>query len=462
MTDVDFARIEAEALELLKVLCRLPSVSAEGRALEETATLVQQLLDQAGFATRQLRAAGGPPAVWGHQQGRDGFTLLLYSHYDVQPVEPLELWDSPPFEPTLRDGRLFGRGTADNKGELAVRLAVIRALREAHGELPISVRWIIEGEEEVGSPHFDEIARENADLLRADACLWEGLEARLSDGRPTLTLGFKGLLTVRLDVTRLRGDQHSMNAVVLPSAAWTLVAALASLRGADGTIRIDGFSDAVQPPTGPERTAIAEAGDAIERGLRDASGVEAFLDGLTGPALLERMGYGPTANIAGIRTGYAGPGMKTVLPSDASAWLDFRLVPDQRPEDVLALLRSHLDTHGFEDVALTAIGMADSAGTPIDHPFARRVADIAQKVAKRPVSITPRHPGPYRSSPRLRATLASQVYQRRTTRSVPDRICTPRMSTSRWRISVTRSASPTHCSTNSASRRDLGRRVECR
>ena len=194
----DYGRMYEDALRILDLLCRQPSVSAEGRALGETAELVEELLAEVGFETSQLRADGSAPAVYGDQAGRADFTLLLYNHYDVQPVDPLDLWDSPPFEPTQRDGKLFARGTSDNKGELAVRLAVIRALRDAEGELPIRVRWIVEGEEEIGSTNFDEIVRSNADILRADGALWEGGAARLPDGRPELGLGFKGALGVRL------------------------------------------------------------------------------------------------------------------------------------------------------------------------------------------------------------------------------------------------------------------------
>src|SRR5213592_4717864 len=167
MATLDFAGIDEDALRLVDLLCREPSVSAEGRALDETAALVEELLIGAGFETRQLRADGGPAAVYGEQRGRSGYTLLLYNHYDVQPVDPLELWESPPFEPTIRDGKLYARGAADNKAELAVRLATIRALREARGAAPLTIRWIIEGEEEVASPHFDAIVERNAELLRA-------------------------------------------------------------------------------------------------------------------------------------------------------------------------------------------------------------------------------------------------------------------------------------------------------
>ncbi len=390
MAELEVARIEEEALRLLELLCREPSVSAEGRVLETTATLVEELLAGSGFDTRQLRVDDGPPAVYGEQRGRSEYTLLLYNHCDVQPPDPLELWDSPPFEPTVRDGKLFARGAADNKGELAVRLAVIRSLLEESDQLPLTVRWIVEGEEEVLSPHFDEIVRRNVDALRADACLWEGSPARLSDGRPAIGLGFKGVLSVRLDVKLLTTDSHSAAAAVVPSAAWRLVEALASLRDRDGTIRIPGFYDAVLEPTEAERQALAASSDSSEHDLRGVLGIGEFIDGLTGPAWRERMSFGPTGNIAGIRTGYGGPGVKTVLPAEAGALLDFRLVPEQRAEDILALLGAHLEHEGFDDVEVGLVGSAEPAGTPFEHPFVQRVARIAQQVTGATASMIPR------------------------------------------------------------------------
>jgi acetylornithine deacetylase/succinyl-diaminopimelate desuccinylase-like protein len=387
---VDYTRVEDDALRILGLLCRQASVSAEARQLDETAELVEELLQAAGFETRELRAADGPAAVYGEQRGRSDYTLLLYNHYDVQPVDPLDLWDSPPFEPTLRDGKLFARGAADNKAELAVRLAVIRALRDAEAELPLTIRWVVEGEEEVGSPHFDEIVRLHAELLRADGCLWEGGPARLSDGRAGVGLGFKGLLAVRLDLRLLQRDAHSAAAAVVPSAPWRLVEALASLRARDGTVGIDGFYDPVRPATEAERQAIVEASDSDEVGFRETLGIDSFIDDLTGADLREQGSFRPTCNIAGIKSGYSGPGFKTVLPAEASAWLDFRLVPDQRPDEVLALLRSHLQQRGFEDLEVAAVGAAEAAGTPIDHPFVQRVVGVAAEVTGQPASITPR------------------------------------------------------------------------
>jgi acetylornithine deacetylase/succinyl-diaminopimelate desuccinylase-like protein len=297
-----------EAQALLERMCRQPSVAAQGLGIGEMAALAEGLLRDAGFATRRLEAEGAPPAIYGELKGASPYTLLLYNHYDVQPDEPVELWHSPPFEPTVRDGKLFARGSSDNKGEIAARLAAIRALRAAHGELPISIRWIIEGEEEIGSPHFAAIAEPYAELLRADGALWEG-SSFSPDGRPQLLLGTKGMLYVQYDVQCLSGDAHSGNAPMLPSAAWRLVRALSSLRDErDGAVLIPGFYDAVRQPTPAELDSLADQPD-MDAQLLEQYGISAFNDGLAGAALRQRQAFAPTCNIAGITTGYGGEGV---------------------------------------------------------------------------------------------------------------------------------------------------------
>src|SRR5437016_768112 len=188
-----------EAQAILEQLCRQPSIAAQNVGIAEMSDLVEDLLSDAGFKTQRLVTEGAPPVIYGEMSGRSPFTILLYNHYDVQPAEPLELWQSPPFEPTVRDGKLYARGSSDNKGEIAARLAAIRALLAVNGELPITLRWVIEGEEEIGSPHFGAIAEKYAELLKADGCFWEG-ENFGPTGRPELLLGTKGLLYVQLDV----------------------------------------------------------------------------------------------------------------------------------------------------------------------------------------------------------------------------------------------------------------------
>ncbi len=379
------------ALDLTELLCRHPSVSAEGRALNETADLVETLLSDAGFVTQRLLEPGAAPAIYGEQRGEDPYTLLLYNHYDVQPVDPIELWDSPPFEPTHRDGSLYARGTADNKGEIAVRLAAIQAIREERGGLPFTLRWIIEGEEEVGSPHFDQLARTHATLLEASACFWEG-SVWADDGRPVITLGYKGALGVRLSVQALTSDAHSGLAAVLPSAAWRLTEALSLIRSADGRVRIPGFYDRVLPPTEADRDAIRDQGDAIEIALRAGYGPASFLDHVSGEELRERVSFAPTCNIAGIQSGYTGPGLKTVLPREAAAQIDFRLVRNQDPEMLLADLRAYLDASGYDDVEIVRLMTAQPVATDLHDPLVAQIRGIAERACNAIPKVLPNSP----------------------------------------------------------------------
>jgi acetylornithine deacetylase/succinyl-diaminopimelate desuccinylase-like protein len=280
---------------------------------------------------------------------------------------------------------------------------VIRALRDSDGELPVRVRWIVEGEEEIGSTNFDAIVRTNAELLRADGALWEGGAARLPDGRPELGLGFKGALGVRLDVKTLATDAHSALEAIAPSAAWSLVQALASIRDRDGTVQIRGFYDSVLPATDEERQAIAAASFSDEDELRETLGLDAFVDGLSGAALWERASLRPTSNLAGVDRGYSGPGIKTVLPAAASAWMDFRLVPDQAPDEILELLRAHLDREGFGghpgDSHRDCQACEDPARRSLRPPCRRRRRS-RQRRARLGLAANPVHAPDRRFSPR--------------------------------------------------------------
>lgn len=376
-----------EAQELLEQLCRQPSIAAQNVGIAEMADLVENLLRGAGFHTQRLQVQGAPPAIYGELRGRSPYTLLLYNHYDVQPAEPYDLWDSPPFEPTVRDGKLFARGACDNKAEIATRLSAIRALRATHGELPITLRWIIEGEEEIGSPHFEALAARYASLLQADGALWEGAGFD-ETGRPEITLGTKGLLYVQLDVQGTAVDAHSGNAPMLPSAAWRLVQALATLKTPDDHVCIPGFYDAVLPPSQAQLAAMAAQEDEDAQ-LLDLYGISEFAGGLSGAALRERQAFVPTCNIAGLLSGYTGEGSKTVLPARAMVKIDFRLVPQQDPQDILAKLQAHLQARGYSDIRVTVFGSAEPVVTPIDEPFVRRMISIAEAFAQKPVSITP-------------------------------------------------------------------------
>jgi acetylornithine deacetylase/succinyl-diaminopimelate desuccinylase-like protein len=381
-----------EAQSILETLARQPSIAAQNVGMDEAADLVESLLSKAGFETQRLYAEGAPPAIYGEQRasrwrGSSPFTLLLYNHYDVQPAEPLELWESPPFEPTVRDGKLYARGVSDNKGGIAMRLAAFRALRAVYGELPVTIRWLIEGEEEVGSPHFEAIAKTYAGLLQADGCLWEESGFDMAD-RPVLTLGSKGILYVQLDVQGLGRDAHSGSAASLPSAAWRLVGALNAIRGPDGRVRIPGFYEDVIPPTPAQLEALADITD-MEAQTREMYQIERFVDGLTGLALRERQAFSPTCNIAGLLSGYTGEGTKTVLPARAMTKIDFRLVPDQDPHDILAKLRAHLDAEGYTDVKISSADGSEPVVTPIEHPFVQRVIEISDAFSEAKPSVVP-------------------------------------------------------------------------
>jgi acetylornithine deacetylase/succinyl-diaminopimelate desuccinylase-like protein len=376
-----------EALSILKNLTSQPSIAAQNIGVDETASLVESLLKDVGFNTRQLIVEGAPPAIYGELQGGKAFTLLLYNHYDVQPPDPLDLWESPPFDPTERDGKLYARGVADNKGEIATRLVAICALKEASEELPITIRWIIEGEEEIGSPHFAALAEKYGDLLHADGCLWEGSGFDVEE-RPGLTLGTKGLLYVQFDVQSIGKDAHSGNAAFLPSAAWRLIQALASIRKPDGRVGIPGFYDPVRDPTPSEIEAMANQTN-MDDAYRQAFQVDKFIDGVSGVALRKRASFEPTGNIAGILSGYSGEGVKTILPASAMAKMDFRLVPEQDPDNIFELLRDHLNKEGLSDIQVTKLGAAEPVVTPIDNPFIQRMIEISESFAGKSPSINP-------------------------------------------------------------------------
>jgi len=358
-----------ESIARLTELCT--SVSAHpptADAIRETAERVASLLHDLDFETRILpKPEGGHPVVYAEQSGRSPRTLLFYDHYDVQPPEPLELWSSPPFQPAERDGKLYGRGVSDNKGNIAARLAALRAWKEVRGELPCAVKFCIEGDEEIGSPHMEEFVKEQRELLAADACVWEGGGVTW-EGVPKLTLGVKGLLYVELEANTVNRDAHSSYGTVLPNAAWRLAWALASIKGPDERVLIDGFYDAVRAVT-PEERAAVEAMPSEEAETLQSYGVEEALTGVRGLDYRLRHLFEPTATIDGLTSGYEGEGTKTVLPARAMAKMDFRLVPDQDPDDIFARLRRHLDSRGFGDITLRRFSAERPARTPVSDSF---------------------------------------------------------------------------------------------
>jgi acetylornithine deacetylase/succinyl-diaminopimelate desuccinylase-like protein len=336
-------------VEELKELCTFPSISNHG--LDAIKPARDWLANRLGDFTDRVETldAGGMPALYAEVRGAGSRKLLLYEHYDVQPVDPIDLWDSKPFEPVEKDGKLVARGVADDKADVMARIHALETLKHL-GEIPVTLRFLVEGEEEIGSKSFEKIAHDHADKLQADGCLWEsgGFD---SAGRPTLFFGVRGLLYVQLRVKLLDFDQHSGYASIYPSAAMYLVEALASLRDQDMNISIDGFYDGVVDPTEADRRTLAKIDSELNQ-RKQLVGFERLIRDPSPDRLIEQLLFTPTCNIAGITTGYQGPGSKTVLPAEATAKLDFRLIPNQDPTDILAKLRRHLDSNGFEKIEI--------------------------------------------------------------------------------------------------------------
>lgn len=372
----------------LSALVAQPSISAQGVGLKECAALVADMLRTRGFAAEVMDTEGAP-VVFGERKGKSDKTLLFYNHYDVQPPEPLELWETPPFEPSLRAGKLYGRGVSDDKSHITSRLFAIDALLDADGELPCNVKFIIEGEEETTSVHLHEFILAHKDKLKADACIWEfgGVDHREV---PMQSLGLRGICYVELSVERLNTDVHSgVGGSIMENAAWRLVWALSTLKGPDEKILIPGFYDDVKPPSARDRELMAALPDVAEE-YKKRFGVQKFIKGLTGGTDLKMEEvFVPTCTICGLTSGYQGPGAKTVLPAKASAKVDFRLVPDQKPEDILRKLRAHLDAQGFDDVQINFLGGEPAARTDPDDPFVQTVIQTAEEVYEFPMEIVP-------------------------------------------------------------------------
>ncbi len=377
-----------ESVAELSRLCAQPSVSAQNWGLEPCADLVGELLKQRGFQVEVI-GTGGAPVVFAERGGKSSRTLIFYNHYDVQPAEPLDLWESPPFVPTLRDGKLFARGVSDDKGHITSRLFAIDAVLAECGELPCRVKFVIEGEEEVSSAHLHDFVRDHKDKIAGQACVWEfgGVDHR---DRPDQVLGLRGICYVELSVETASQDVHSgLGGSIFPNAAWRLTWALNSLKGPDEKIRIPGFYDAVRKPSQRDIDLMQAMPETSEE-YRTRYGLKSFLKGMQGGVDLRIAEvFEPTCTICGLTSGYEGPGSKTVLPAKALAKVDFRLVPDQTPEMVLDLLRKHLDSEGFQDVQIKLLGGERPARTDPDDPFVRLVVESAADVYGVPQQIIP-------------------------------------------------------------------------
>lgn len=390
-----FDRLVAErmprwAAELVD-FCRIPAEASDPTALRSAAEWTAEQLGGLRAEVRQLELPGVPPLVVG-EVGEGPRTLNLVQHYDVQPAVPLELWTTPPYEPDIRDGAVFARGAADNKGELMARMWAVAAYQEALGPLPCRIRFLVEGEEEIGSPNLDRLLDQRPELRQAHGALIEG-GAVDATGRPILECGVRGILGIELIVRTIAYDAHSSVAMLLPNAAARLVTALASLYGPDGLPTFAGLDSGVLPPTDAQLDVVRALPLDDLADLKRLFGVATFLAGREGVEANLVATFEPTCNIQGLWGGYTGAGGKTITPAEAHARLDVRLVPEQDPATIRAALRAHLDAYGFDDVEMVDFESAERPyWSPTDDPIvaaARRASDAVYEVPAVPSISAP-------------------------------------------------------------------------
>lgn len=371
--------------------CAQPSVSADGRGMKEMAALVESAFQRVGGRTQRFGPETNYPLILAEFEGRSERSIVFYNHYDVQPPEPLERWDSDPFDPLVVDGKIYARGTADNKGSLVARIAALRAYSAVEGMPPVNVTYVAEGEEESGSAYFRSFVAEHPQYFDADGVIWEEASAD-QNGVPVMRLGNKGMLHVELSATGPANDIHSRFGGIFPNPVWKLVWAAATIRTPDGTNQIEGFMDDVIPPTDGEEQIYEQLAPGSKR-LLERHGLNEAFPAMSDLEVMRTLYHYPTTNITGISGGYTGPGSKTIIPGEAKVRMDFRLVPRQRPEKILELLRAHLDRHGFEDIAIKTLNTHTPVKTPLTDQFARLVATTGADVYGAPITVEPTSSG---------------------------------------------------------------------
>jgi len=390
--DAYFAEHREEHLNELKEFLRIPSISSLSEHkgdIQNAAQWLANAFDKLNLENISITQTAGHPVVyadWLHAEGKP--TILFYGHYDVQPVDPLNLWDSKPFDPTIRDNKLFARGASDDKGQVFMHLKMIEALFATTGTLPVNVKFIYEGEEEIGSPNLPAFVEEHKEKLAADLILISDT-GLYGPGKPAVCYGLRGLTGIQIDVRGAKGDLHSgLYGGGVQNAIHALAEILASFRDEHGTIQVEGFYDKVLPLTEEEREAYRALGF-DEESVKDEVGVKELF-GEAGYSYLERTWARPTLEVNGVFGGFSGEGIKTVLPAEAGAKITCRLVPNQEPEEIVALLKAHVEKHkptGVE-VAISEFDKGRPFLTPFDHPFIQAAGRSYEKVYKVPTAYT--------------------------------------------------------------------------
>ncbi|MGD8495966.1 MAG: dipeptidase [Gemmatimonadales bacterium] len=379
-------------VEEMKGLLRIRSISTEPEYADQVAECAEKMkadLEAIGVADVEVvPTAGNPIVVAAHEVDPDAPTLLIYGHYDVQPVDPIELWDSPPFEPTERDGRLYARGAIDDKGQVHLHMKALETRLKSGAGLPVNVKMVIEGEEEVGSEHLAGFLERNADRLACDAVIVSDT-GMLAPGVPTIATGLRGIAYLEVHVQGPKGDLHSGEyggAVVNPANA--LAEIIAALKDDENRVTVPGFYDDVRPVTAADRERLAALPHSDQEFI-EQTGVPA-LDGEKGYSTLERLGFRPTLDVNGLLSGFTGEGAKTVLPAKAMAKISMRLVPDQDPKDIERKFTEYVKSLAPEGVTVTVKphhGGLPWAADPTDPVFEAAAAALRETFGRDPVYV---------------------------------------------------------------------------
>ena len=370
-----------ELLNDLQTLIKQPSISAKNEGIEECSILVSKMLKKAGVSSEILRLnKNAAPLVFGEVKSKSNpsKTLLFYNHYDVQPVEPIEEWEYPPFSGKIIGNKIFGRGASDDKGELITRIKAVESYLQEYNDVPCNIKFCIEGEEENGSENIEKYLKKFKKKFSCDGVIWE-FGYIDTKNRPIVGLGMKGLLYVELSVKESIRDAHSSFAAIIKNPAWRLIDALKTLRDSNGKILIDGWSDDIIPLSQNDLKIIRkEPFDAND--FKKEYGIKKFVGDKNAFEAKKALVAGPTCNIAGIESGYTGDGAKTVLPSTAKVKIDFRLVPNMDPKKQIKLLKLHLKRTGFDDVSIKILNAEAAARTSTDEKIVDVVCDSAKKI----------------------------------------------------------------------------------
>ena len=368
-----------EYIDLLKKYCAQPSVSAQNWGMREMAEMVRDTVTELG-GSGTLVETGGNPFVYGMIDNGAQRTLTLYNHYDVVPPEPYELWKTPPFEPTVIDGRLYARGSSDNKASLLSRYIAVDAYQKVLGRLPINIKFIAEGEEEIGSPHLMEFIHDHPDMIQSDGIVWEG-GSKVVNGPLIVHMGVKGVTTFEIRCTKAKDGA---------SPVWRLIWALNTMKDPDDYITIDHFADSIVPPTEYERSFVLK-NKYQEEAVKKMNGIDHFIRNLTGDALKEKLYMEPSMNIQGLF--FDETDEATGMPKSATVKMDIRTVPDQDPEELMRLLRNHLAARGFDDLeVIDGHSTLPYRGKP-DSLLARSVIKNVEDVYGLPAAVHLMKPG---------------------------------------------------------------------